>query len=483
VNSGHGRLVITYSLAPVVVDFSGQQLSALTASFTLELSEPIFGLTEEDLSISTQSCAISSIAVDNQLASILLSGCSDGEVTLTLRANSIGTGDAGPTSDAVATLVFDGQGPSFEFSESPSVISSSAITIPFSVSDNLAPSSDSFAVDGCSLAVSGSAVVLTSCSDGVVRVWVQPLALEDVWGNPAPEEPISLSFEVDTLGPIATWNQVVVTGDDPFSYSALLNFSEPVSFSPDLVTFTSEIACDLGSSESESGWLFSATCGYGSGIWSLDASSVSDLLGNYAVQEAVVIGFDNPRPPEPAEEQPQEALSPPDSEPAAPEPPAPATPEPVTPAPVAPEPVAAEPVPQSPEVPSTESEEVLPATESAEVLPVTESDTVSAAVDQEELLDAELERELTSPPSPVAQSTPKPIETEEPIAETQEEPLTTSESESTSPIAGIERDTPLAEPVIFESEEAREENFPWQIALAVAALIAAGALALRFSGR
>jgi len=44
-------------------------------------------------------------------------------------------------------------------------------------------------------------------------------------------------------------------------------------------------------------------------------------------------------------------------------------------------------------------------------------------------------------------------------------------------------ETPPVKPVIFEAEEARDENFPWQIALAVAALIAAGALALRFSGR
>ena len=484
VNSGHGRLVITYSLAPVVVEFSGQQLSALTASFTLELSEPIVGLTEEDLSLSTQSCVISSVAVDNQLASILLAGCSDGEVTLTLRAYSIGTGDAGPTSDAVATLVFDGQGPSFEWSESPIAISSSAITISFSVSDNLAPSSDSFAVEGCSLAVSGSTVVLSSCSDGVVEVSVRPLSLVDVWGNAAPEEPISISFQIDTVGPIATWNQVVVTGDDPFTYSALLSFSEPVSFSPDLVTFSSELDCGLGSSESESGWLFTATCGYGSGIWSLESSSVSDLLGNFAAVGSVVISFDNPRPPEPVEEQPQEALSPPAPEPAAPEPPAPAAPEPVTPTPVEPAPVAPEPVQQSPQESfSTESEEVLPATESAEVVPVTSSDIVSAEVDQEEQLAAELERELTTPPVPVAQSTPRASVTEESQSETREEPVTVSESETVSPTAVIERETPIAEPVVFEAEEPREESFPWQIALAVAALMAAGALALRFSGR
>lgn len=484
VNSGHGRLVITYSLAPVVVDFSGQQLSALTASFTLELSEPIVGLTEEDLSLSTQSCVISSITVDNQLASILLAGCSDGEVTLTLRAYSIGTGDAGPTSEAVATLVFDGQGPSFEWSESPIAISSSAITISFSVSDNLAPSSDSFAVEGCSLAVSGSAVVLSSCSDGVVQVSVRPHSLVDVWGNAAPEQPISISFEVDTVGPRATWNQVVVTGDDPFSYSALLSFSEPVSFSPDLVTFSSELDCGLGSSESEGGWLFTATCGYGSGTWSLESSSVSDLLGNFAAVGSVVISFDNPRPPEPVEEQPQEALSPPAPEPAAPVPPALAAPEPVTPTPVEPAPVAPEPVQQSPQESfSTESEEVRPATESAEVVPVTSSDSVSAEVDQEEQLAAELERELTTPPVPVVQGTPRASVTEESQSETREEPVTVSESETVSPTVVIERDTPLAEPVIFEAEEPREESFPWQIALAVAALMAAGALALRFSGR
>ena len=120
--------------------------------------------------------------------------------------------------------------------------------------------------------------------------------------------------------------------------------------------------------------------------------------------------------------------------------------------------------------------------ELAEVLPVIESDTVSAAVDQEELLDEELERQITSTPAPVVQRTPEAEATRDPLAETQEELLTTSESESTSPVAGIERETPPVEPVIFEAEEARDENFPWQIALAVATLIAAGAMARRFSG-
>ena len=152
------------------------------------------------------------------------------------------------------------------------------------------------------------------------------------------------------------------------------------------------------------------------------------------------------------------------------------------PVPPAPEQGVPAPVQESPEVASTESEQVLPETESAEVLPVTESDTGSAAVDQEELLDAELERQITSTPAPVVQSTPEAEATRDPLAETQEELLTTSESESTSPVAGIERETPPVEPVIFEAEEARDENFPWQIALAVATLIAAGALALRFSG-
>ena len=117
------------------------------------------------------------------------------------------------------------------------------------------------------------------------------------------------------------------------------------------------------------------------------------------------------------------------------------------------------------------------------MVPVTSSDSVSAEVDQQEQLAAELERELTSPPVPVAQSTPRASVTEESQSETREEPVTVSESETVSPTAVIERETPLAEPVIFEAEEVREESFPWQIALAVAVLMAAGALALRFSGR
>ena len=491
VNSGHGRLILTYSLPVEVIHLSGQQLDSLTASFTLELSKPIEGLTQEDLVLSAQSCVVSDIEVDNRTANILLSGCSDGEVTLTLLANSLGTDGSGPTSDAVATIEFDGEGPNFEWSETPSVITSGDLSLPFSVSDNLILTSQSFEVDGCDLEVSDSAVLLSSCSDGEVEVWLKPFTLSDLWGNEAPAQPIRLSFLIDTEGPIASWSDAEVTGNDPFTYSVLLGFSEPVIFSPTLVTFSSEIECDLGSSQSESGWLFTATCGYGSGLWTLESSSVTDLFGNLGTQGLLVFGFDNPEVSEPGPDELQQGSSLPT--PVAPEPvespPATVISEPVQPPPAAGIPGRADSSQQETEPGLGDSDEVSPESADIDNSPDAVSDSEPEDVNSDAQVNAELERQISSPVTPPAPGpTMSTGEGEEAEAEAAGEEAFVEPSEESEPDTGsqemtIEPASPKAEQIIFEEESTREGTFPWQIALAATVLLATAALALRFSGR
>ena len=488
VNSGHGRLIITYSLAPVVIEFSGEQISALTASFTLELSEAIVGLTQEDLAISTQSCQVASIVAESQTANILLSGCSDGEVSLTLRAFSIGPSDSGPTVDAVATLVFDATGPTFEWGEAPDAISTSAISLQFSVSDDVRPTTESFTVVGCSLAVSSSAAVLSSCSEGVVQLWLNALSLSDSWGNQSPEEPLSVSFVVDTQGPLASWSEVQLEGEGTFTYSAVLSFSEPVSFSPALVSFSSELDCELSNQQTAAGWLYRASCGHGAGSWTLSSSEVVDLLGNSGSQGTVSVMFENPEPlaePE-TEEQPQQDT-----------PQAPAQPAPV-PVPVAPTPPAPEPV----QAPVSESDEALPASESEEIAAATQSPSVSAEVEVDPELDEvaeeeiaqQIERQLSTLPAPSTAPTPetsREIFAAVPQSTISQSDAATSASEaqpeSESPMVELrETDEPaelLAEPALFENEPESETSFPWQLALLAAVVLVGGVLALRFSGR
>jgi hypothetical protein len=475
-------LVISYSLAPSVVSFSGQQLSSQTASFTLELSEPIIDLTASDLVIDSQSCAISSIAIDDKIGTIELTGCSNGEVTMTLLAYSVGANDSGPTTAEVATLFFDGQGPSFEWSQSPEVISTSDLVISFTASDMVNLTSESFVVEGCQLAVSSSAAVLSSCSHGLVSLALRPFALEDSWGNTSPAEPISLSFVVDQEGPIASWSEVEILGSGPFSYSATLSFSEPASFSPTLVTFSAEIECQLGNQQTPEGWLFSASCGYGTGNWTLASSSVSDTLGNFGTQGSLSIGFSNPEPELPA----PEPQAPQEEAPTAPADPAPELPAPTPPAPTptpdstpAPEAPVGEPEPEV-VAPASDSEDVSPVSQSDEIDPASESPSVSAAIGDD--LAVELEREIvTVPPSPArAEEQNEPVETENPEAA---EPRVSTESSEVSVVQTLEPDLPVAEPVAFQGEPEPETGFPWQVALATAVILAAGALALRFSGR
>lgn len=477
VNSGHGRLVISYSLAPNVISFVGEQLSAQTVSFTLEVSEAIFGLSEDDFTISSQSCAIAAIVTDGPLANVELSGCDHGEISLTLLPFTIGDGDTGPTEAVTASIFFDGQGPTFEWQEHARAISSSTTTIAFTVSDQVEPVSDSFAVLGCQLAVSSSAVILSSCSHGIVQLSLRAMSLEDSWGNLAPLAPISLSFEVDMEGPVASWSEIQVAGDGPFSYSAVLSFSEPVSFSPAVVSFSSSVDCSHSYELADIGWVFSADCGYGSGTWSLVGSDVPDLLGNYSQQGSIEVSFDNPKPqiPQPVAETPEESEVTPVTEQPAPVTPQPAPSVPLEPVP----PVAPEPAEENP---LTESETLLPATESDSVEPATASDTVSPSIDDELLIEKELARQITSLPRPLK---PERQVVEPERVELEPQPLSSvaTESKTVSPPLITEPPQVTAEPVIFEGSSEEPIRFPWQAGLAVLAVIAAGVVTFRLSGR
>lgn len=497
VQSGHGRIQITFTLVPVVTSFQGEQTSSTKAEFQLVVSEDIVGLTSSDFTVS--GCSIENILVSGTQATITLNQCTHGLVELVLLANSIGQTGNGPQQNQVASISFDGLAPSFVWLDQTNQYSTSEIVVGFSISESTLSSIVSFDLGNCEGELLDQSIRLTNCLEGENSISLRANELSDNWGNQGPTSAASFTFTIDTTAPEATWSNVEISGSGPFSYSAVLNFSEQVSFSAEAVTFSFSGECQSFHSEEEYGWLFWAECGHGSGGWTLPERAVADSLGNLGPVLARAVSFENPEVvavSEPIVENPTES---PNADPVpspTPEPtPAPTpvptpspTPTPVDPVPPVtqpitpePEPVTVAPIPpvENDVSPSTESEEVTTQTESEVVELVSESPEVVAEIDEvfEEIL-ADKETvadpqplQITKPKSSVSDQTEIAIEVKQEIL-TQSEVLDISSDVDAKPIASTE--------LVKE----RDDDLPIiPILLAIALVLVLGAAAVRFSGR
>ena len=463
VSWGHGWMTLRYTIVPTVSYFEMIQTSNERAVFSIEASDEFEGLTLEDFELNGDGCVLGDLTLTGSIASGEITGCLGGEVSLTLKAGSFGWQSQGPPADEVATLNFDALAPSFEFLSDTNITSRSELAISFSVTDQLQPNTNQFAVQGCdAFTIEQSQLLLSSCSEGVAAVTLLPNTLTDSWQNSGPEEPITFSFVVDQTAPTASWSEVVVSGTNPFSYSAELEFSEPVSISNMALAFASSAECEATSEEQPTKLLVSTSCSYSSLEWTF-VGFVTDRAGNAMSFSVLSVSTNNPSPPQ-----------------------VPATapaPSPIfvpVPVPVISEPVIVAPVAtQSPEV--SESEAVSPVTESATV-----SEPVSEVV----------EVEPAPVPVVVAEPAPQVSRIEPPVAEVQSEPETPEIIEEVSsqepepqvtmndePAAQETEEPELAQPVLGDELALEEPGFPWW---PVALLLAIGALgvgAWRLSGR
>ena len=497
VQSGHGRIQITFTLIPVVTSFQGEQTGSTKAEFQLAVSEDIVGLTSSDFTVS--GCSIESTLVSGKQATIRLNQCTHGSVQLVLLANSIGQAGNGPQQNQVASISFDGEAPSFVWLNQANQYSTSEIVVGFSISESTLSSIVSFDLGNCEGELLDQSIRLTNCLEGENSISLKANQLSDNWGNQGPASAASFNFTIDTTAPEATWSNVEISGSGPFSYSAVLNFSEQVSFSAEAVTFSFSGECQSFHSEEEYGWLFWAECGHGSGGWTLPERAVADSLGNHGPVLARSVSFENSEVvavSEPIVENPTES---PNADPApspTPEPTLAPTPVPTpspSPTPVdsappvtqpitpEPEPVTVAPIPpvENEVSPSTESEEVTTQTESEVVELVSESHEVVAELDEvfEEILAAQetvpdsQSLQITKPKPSLSDPTEIDIEVKEEIL-TQSEVLDKSSYVDAKPIASTE--------LVKE----RDDELPIiPILLAIALLLVLAAAAVRFSGR
>jgi hypothetical protein len=455
VSWGHGWLTLRYSLVPVISYFDLIQTSGERAVYTIEASEDIVGLDESDLVVSGEGCELASLTVDGTLAYGAVTGCQSGEVTLTVLTGSFGYQQQGPPTDTSAFMTFDATPPAFAFTSDVSVTSSSDQVIEFEVSDQLALEPDMFDLVGCSqLEVLTSELSLTDCAEGAVSVALKAGVLTDIWQNVGPSEPVTFSFEVDQTAPVATWSEIAITGSGPFSYSASLDFSEPVSISNLALAFASTAECEAVSETLPMQLRVNASCDYSSVQWTF-AGQVRDAAGNLMADRNLSVQAENPAPVAPI---------------AVPAPVFVPVPVPVI---VAPEPIQEVPTTQSPtttESPAaseseqvfTESASVIVEPQEPEVVAVTSRTPRSApepsALANEEVSSAEETLDVAAEPTQSVE--PQPILVEEQIGE-----------------------APLAQPVLNEAIPEEQPGFPWW---PVALLVAIGALgvgAWRLSGR
>ena len=297
---GHGRIHIHYQLPTQVISFSGQQAAYGQIKYQILFDQSAQDLNPDDFSYDRADCSIWRIALNDNHAEVTLSGCGGDSVTLTLKANAVGLETFGPSESVSATVFLDRAGPSFEWSQSTLVTSASDVAMEFSLSDSVIADPTHFEAMGCELAVESSTVLLSSCSEGVNQVSFKAQSVLDSWGNLGPSTARTLLVYVDRTAPTVTWSDVVVSGEGPFTYSTRVSFSEAVQWSSSAVSFSSNVACETGSSGME----FWAVCDYADLSWSFDASMIQDQALNSGLGLFTrSISHTRPLPPEPTRSQ------------------------------------------------------------------------------------------------------------------------------------------------------------------------------------
>lgn len=302
VNTGNGRIEISYQIPITLISFTGEQIDSAQASFELVMSANITGLTTDDFVISQISCQISTLDINGTKAVLSLTGCEHGALQVTLKSGAIG---AAPPSDVTAIIVFDKQAPTFEWGEVEPEIATANLAVSFSISEVLL-SPEFLDFGNCIGEIVAGQLLLSDCPEGEHTITLRANQLVDQWGNAGPKEPSSFYFLVDLTLPDGVWTEVEITQSENFRYQTILQISELTNFDPASVTFTSDENCVSGFEEAESGWLYYADCSYASGNWTLPALSFSDAVGNLGPAEERIALFSNPIPPAPKPDQTQE---------------------------------------------------------------------------------------------------------------------------------------------------------------------------------
>lgn len=298
--SGNGMASITYNLGPAVSSFTTPVSPSNSAlpTFNITFGQSVTGLTADDFTISSTAtgCYVSTLVGSGASYAAAVNGCTDGTISLTLKADTV-TGNAIGPIRAVSTtsIILDRTAPEIntltkQTSSNSLLVYKASFTEPVT---GLAADNSDWLVkgDGCtiqSLTGTGSDYVITiaNCLDGhLAGLVLNNSAVVDAAGNIGPSlanqtnttkidttAPIVHVFDVTEPGTAATptW---VFDSEEPVSGMSVSNFS---------FSGTAQ-SCSMNYSilRSGLGWQLALTgCSVGTTQVTLGANTLTDQAGN-----------------------------------------------------------------------------------------------------------------------------------------------------------------------------------------------------------
>ena len=296
VRTGNGQVILRYSHAPSVTSFAPQGTSSTNqmAMYRLAFNDYTLGLSSSDFTLTgtAQGCSVTSIYGDGYVYQVTVSGCGIGTLNLTLRSDSVTSGNLpGPVSDVSSSelVTFDNQAPTIRFSGPGSLTNAS--TLNFAVSSDEAfnqpqPSAFSLLGSGCSLGLitmnsaKTATVSVNSCADGAnVSLRLDLSAVSDLAGNVGIGFVSVNDIQVDRTAPSVT--SVSSTSGNQNLVQFAIGFSEPVTgLTQDALSLTGT-GCSISKLEgAQADYLVWVTGCLESATLVVKSLRVSDAAGN-----------------------------------------------------------------------------------------------------------------------------------------------------------------------------------------------------------
>lgn len=506
--TGNGRAVLRYQMQPEINEFAGRQLDTANIELRASATGELTPLTAEEVVISDPNCQfLSSEVVPNAVVTVV-SGCQQGEIEFDLNPqNYLWRG-------APIRVVLDQVGPTFEFLIQDQNMSASAISIPFSVSDDISVSAELLQIVGCTgVAIASSQVELSGCQDGPISLNLEADVFVDSFGNVGPQSPQSLLIMNDVTMPTASWSAVSITSTSPYLVQAFLSFSEPVVVGTEPLFAHSGSSCSYVSTVFNQGAALVGRCDdphshimFTGAAWDLFGNPLLEVpepleLRAQVNTESSVTSTDSESqaettsPSSPTQSDASESMQPVESKPQPVEPEPPTSTEAAlvntpTSSPTTSSETVSQPVTTDSSIvdSSTESEQIEvidlveeAAVASAEEAALPDSQTINLQLAQDVSVSLAIElpsansQESSWPLQPISQLTiPSPqVISPEPQVIRIEYPASPKEPTIATPVLERSKDQVIDQEIFF----------PWQFLLGLLAVLLVGTVSLRFTGR
>jgi hypothetical protein len=314
----NGAASITYNFGPSVTSFTAPTSPSKLAApvFNIKFGQSVTGLTADDFTISgtVTGCYISTLTGSGANYAATVSGCSDGTIVLTLKADTVFGNAIGPVRTVSTTpIILDRTVPEIStLIKQPStndlIIYKAVFTEP--VTGLVADSTD-WLVKGTGCVIqfmTGSGtdytITIANCVDGnLAGLVLNPLAVVDAAGNIGPslanQTPVT---KIDTTAPILRVTDVTAPGVGGLPIWVFDSEEPTTGMAANKFTFSgTATSCVMNYTVLRAGlgWQVALTgCGIGSTQVTLAANAITDTAGNTGPTAALASNVINITPDE-----------------------------------------------------------------------------------------------------------------------------------------------------------------------------------------